>query len=262
LDPNETAVHTRAEVRMEIESVPGTSRDALTAIGAALGERLGAVKACYREVVEDRPQIEGSMRLRFANEPGRRHQVTIVGEPVGDPPLVRCVKQAFERGRFEGIPRGQAYIALTFSNGSADGVAHTQRRAAAEANVNVRRNAEGRPTASGGTPDGLVRFQVVGDANANPEQIAALQRTIRAHLAVFLDCRRHATRRGDSPDGDVRLDLQVRPRGRTRTRTLSQTVADDTAGRCIERGLGRVTFESGARGHAELVVHFASDSGT
>jgi hypothetical protein len=258
----EANVHTRADVRMEVESVPGTGHDALTQIGAALGERLGDVKQCYRDVVEDRPQIEGSMRLRFAIDPARRHQVTVVGEPVADAPLVRCVRQAFERGRYQGVPRGAAYVALTFTNGSADGVARTEQARAVEANVNVQHNSEGRPTANGGTPDGLVHFEVIGDANARPQQIAALQRTIRAHLAIFLDCRRHSTRRGDPPDGEVRLDLMVRPRGVTRARTLSQTVADDTAGRCIERGLGRVTFENDARGHSELVVRFASGSGT
>jgi hypothetical protein len=202
------------------------------------------------------------MRLRFAIDPARRHQVTVVGEPVDDAPLVRCVRQAFERGRYQGVPRGAAYVALTFTNGSADGVARTQERRAVEANVNVQHNTAGRPTASGATPDGTIHFEVIGDANARPAQVAALQRTMRAHLAIFLDCRRHSTRRGDRPDGDVRLDLQVRPRGVTRARTISQTVADDTAGRCIERGLGRMTFENDARGHSELLVRFASRAGT
>ncbi|MEM1413614.1 MAG: hypothetical protein AAGH15_01875 [Myxococcota bacterium] len=259
LDAAHTRITARSDVTINVESGPGTSRSKLQELGGLLGARMPATRACYSQIMRERPTVQGDLRLRVFLEPGGG-RVEMGRDETGDRELVRCVKEVFEATPFAQLrPPGSAYVRLAFRNTAAEGVARMEERAGEQAAVPVTRNDEGLLETSGGTPEGEVRFRLIGAEDATEAQLRSAHGTLRTRIALLLDCRRKAGRR-QSPVGEVGLRMSIARTGRATARAQRSTVADDRGKRCLERGLRRVRFDPEARGTLSLVVSFAERS--
>ncbi|MDH5491333.1 MAG: hypothetical protein OEY14_05215 [Myxococcales bacterium] len=252
----------RSDVRLQLESGPGTGREKIAAIGAAVGGQMGPIRRCYAEAVESDPTIRGSLRLELTL--GRRARIAVQRDEVENRALLRCVTRALEAGSFSGIePPGTAYLILEFTNSAAEGVERTRDRRQVEDAVPVERDAEGRPRAAGGTPDGTVGFVVRGAASASEGAVAAAQRSLRGAIPILLDCRRRAGRRGGDPAGEIEVAVQVSARGQGRARIVRNTVRNRhgtrQAAQCMSRGLEGVSFDPESAGALTVIVTFAPE---
>ncbi|MCB9604618.1 MAG: hypothetical protein H6720_30230 [Sandaracinus sp.] len=260
MDEGEARITATANVQMSIESGPATTSAKLSLIGGAVGGRIGDVRRCYRERTEAAPAVRGQLRLFVEMTPGGG-TVEVQRDGLNDRPLLQCVLRAVRAAQFASVrPPGSAYVVLDFNNSAAEGVERTRELRATEDTADVTTNAEGRGEATGGTPDGLVRFRVVGDADATA-QIQSVHRAVRAAIPQLLDCRRKAARR-ESPAGDVFVDLRVAANGRGQAASRRTTVADARGPRCVTQALGRARYEGEARGRVQVVVTFAADAAT
>ncbi len=256
----EANITARADVRMALESGPATNSTKLALIGGVVGGRLSQVRQCYRDVTQQRPEVQGTLRFVVTLEAGGG-TVEITRDELDDAPLSRCVLQALRAAPLASVrPPGAAFVVLTFSNTAADGVIETRQRRAVEDAAEVTTNADGRLQASGQTEIGEVRFRVVGSANSSTEQVQAVHRGVRALIPELLDCRRKASRRY-VPYGEIELALRVARSGRARARTRRNTVRDDRGQRCTTRAIQRSRFDEAARGAITVVVEFAARPG-
>ena len=252
----EANITAEAQVRMSLESGPATNSTKLALIGGVVGDRLAAVRECYRQRTTERPEVQGELRILVTLEPGGG-DVDIRHDGLEDAPLVRCVKRALEAATFSRVrPPGGAFVTLTFTNSAADGVVATRERRAVEDAVNVTTNADGRLEATGRTEQGEVRFRVVGSPRSNEAQVQAVHRVVRATFPTLLDCRRKAARR-HPPYGEIVAALRVSPNGRANVRVRRSTVEDARGPRCVTRALQQARFDREARGAIDVVIEFA-----
>lgn len=255
----EARITATADVRLSIESGPATSSEKLALLGGTIGGRLGDVRRCYRDRTEQAPAVRGRLRIYVELQAGGG-RVDVQRDEVNDRPLTDCVLRALRAAAYANVrPPGSAFVVLDFDNSAAEGVQRTQELRAVEDTAQVTTNAEGKGEARGGTPDGLVTFRVIGNADA-AAQIQSVHRAVRASIPQLLDCRRKAARR-ESPAGDVLVDLRVNgARGQATSRRT--TVADARGPRCVVQALGRARYEAEARGRVQVVVTFAADAAT
>ncbi|MEM9072569.1 MAG: hypothetical protein AAGE52_28940 [Myxococcota bacterium] len=256
----EANITARADVRMALESGPATNGTKLSLIGGTIGSRLTEVRRCYRTRTEERPDIQGELRLVVRLEAGGG-TVEVTRDLLEDETLVRCVLRALRAATLSQVrPPGTAFVTLTFSNTAAAGVEATRQRREQEEAVPVETNADGRLEARGQTEIGEVRFRVVGRRNATEAQIQAVHRGVRAAIPSFLDCRRKAARRYP-PYGEIRTAVNIARSGRARARVRRSTVRDVRGERCVTRTLQRARFDGEARGAVDIIVEFAHREG-
>lgn len=262
IDQGEARITARSDVRMAVESGPGTSGQRLQALARVITDQMGAVRQCYATVAEERPQIQGELKIRVSVPQSGPVQISVGRNTVGDEELTRCITSALSRAEYGGVQSpASAFAAIEFANTAAEGVERTAERRAEEAVVEVSRTAEGRFRATGGTPTGELTFTVTGDDAATRDAVAAMQRALRGAIPSMLDCRRRASSRGQNPEGDVTLALTVRRDGRGQARAGESTVRNDNARRCLSRALAQARFAAGAAGAGSVVVRFALREG-
>jgi hypothetical protein len=257
LDEEQTRITTRSDVQLRLESAPGTSGSRLAALGAALGRAVGDLKACYADVIKERPTVEGEMTLAVRLPKRGAPRVTVERDEPEDRELTRCVKGTVSGLEYDEVERpAGADATLMFHNSAAEGARRTQVRKRGH-RIEVERDEEGHPFTTGGTPDGRVRFQVRGGSEAPDERLRAVHSGIRAAIPAILDCRRRATRRGQSPVGTTRVAVRVSRRGRAATHPGRTTVeAGPGVARCLARALGRHRFDRAARGTSRVSIEF------
>jgi len=233
----EARITTRSDVRMSLESVPGTSAARLSALGRAVGAGMGAIRACYGEVVEQRPAVHGTMRLRVTAPARGALDLEVVEDGPQDRPLLTCIRGVLGRQPLDGVERpASAVVVLELQNSAAAGAVETARRADEADRIEVRQEG-GRPEARGEAPG--LRFVVRGASGTSDELVAEGLRVVRSQIAGMLDCRRRASRRGMNPEGQVALSMRMR-RGRPPELTVgTSTVHDERAPGCLERALAR-----------------------
>lgn len=254
----EASISTRSDVRLGIESGPGTSGQRLQDMARAVSSKLGDVRECYGRITAEDPSVVGTMRLSVTLPPRGRVQVAKSDDSVNNRDLARCVSRALERASYDGVRRpANVRVQLDFGNTAAAGAQEVARRREEGARVEITRDADGNLQASGGVPSGEVRFTVSAPAATGADAVAAMQRAVRANIAGLLDCRRRAGRRNMPPEGTIELALRVSPRGRARTRTVSSTVQDTRAPICVSRIVSRSQFGNDAAGRGTLRLQFA-----
>jgi hypothetical protein len=230
-------ITTRSDVRLSLESVPGTSATRLQALGRAVGAGMTALRGCYGTVVEQRPAVHGRMRLRVALAERGAANVEVVEDGTSDRPLLTCVRGVIARQDIAQVERpAAAIVVLEFNNTAAAGAIETARRADEADEVAVSREG-GRPSASGEAPG--LRFVVRGAADARDELVAEGFRVVRSQIAGMLDCRRRASRREMNPVGAITLRMQMRRAQAPAITSVSSTVEDERAPICLERALER-----------------------
>lgn len=227
MEQGEARITSRSDVRLSMESLPGTSGAAVTALGQRVGAKMAQIRRCYEQRVEEDPTVVGTLRLRFLLEARGRPRVEIDRDDVDDAPLLRCITRELERIDVAQLTRPtRAIVALELANTAARGVEASAARAR-EARQVAWTIEDGKPTSSGGTPDGRVRFRVVGQHREQAAAVVAAHRALLGVLPGLMDCRRRSGRRGRAPGGDVSITMQIR-QGRAPTgRVTRSTVRDE-----------------------------------
>lgn len=248
-------ITTRSDVRMSLESVPGTGAARLAALGRAVGGGMGAIRQCYARVIEERPTVTGTLRLRVSLGASGRPEVNVEEDGPSDRELLTCVRNAVIGQSMDGVERpAAAIVVLELSNTAAAGAAETARRADEADEVAVARE-EGRAVARGEASG--VRFAVRGAEDA---VVAEALRVVRSQIAGMLDCRRRASRRGMDPTGTVTLTMQMRARRAPDLRAGRSTVRDERAPTCLERALERAPRTPESAGRVDVEVEFQASS--
>lgn len=230
-------ITTRSDVRMSLESVPGTSATRLQLLGRAVGAGMTAIRECYGSVIEQRPAVTGTLRMRVALGERGAPEVAVVEDGPSDRELVQCVSRVISRQPMADVSRpAAAIVVLLFENTAAAGAAETARRVEEASDVEVSREG-GRPHVTGQASG--VDFVVRGAADADDEHVAEAFRVLRSQIAGMLDCRRRASRRGMDPTGQIDLRMAMRQGRAPEMTVVRSTVRDERAPICLERALER-----------------------
>ena len=256
----EARITARSDVRMAIESGPGTSGVRLRALSGAVSAKLGDVRRCYAEVTTERPTVQGAMRVRVTHPEGRgRTRIEVSRDSASDDALRRCVLRAIQGGDFRQVERPAIVnVDLTFANSAAAGVASVERQRAIEDDVDVTDTADGQHQARGSVAGDLVVYTIVSQGRTGATAVAAVHRALRPVGSGFLDCRRRAGRRGASPAGQIEVDLRIARSGAATLRGRSSTVGDPRAPACVERVLRRARFGAAGAGSLRMKIEFAA----
>ena len=255
----EAQISTRSDVRLGIESGPGTSGERLQDMARAVSEKLGEIRECYGRVTAEDPSVVGVMKLRVSLPAGRgRVRIERTEDTVENRDIQRCVTRAFERASYAGVSRpANVFVQLDFGNTAAAGAADVARAREAGARVELTRDASGNLQASGGVPSREVSFTITGTSASTAESIAAVHGALRANIAGLLDCRRRAGRRDMDPEGELSYTLTIARNGRGRLREGPSTVQDTRAPTCVSRSLSRVAWGRDAAGRTQIRFRFA-----
>jgi hypothetical protein len=257
MDDGEARVRSRSDVQMRVASGPATNAKRLTQLAGVLGGALTPVKQCYAKELEERPTVEGDLKIELRVPERGKTQVRVTSDAVGDAPVVRCAVRALQRLDYGPAPRpSSAFIHYTFTHSAATGV-HVTRKRTGRAQGAVTRNEDGVPEAGFATPRREVRFTVTGQKKDSDERVTAVHAGMRSAVPGMLDCRRRAAKRERSPEGTVDLAVQVSRTGRAQARAIRSTVASPIAKSCLTRAIGRTSFDRSAAGRWSLRVHFA-----
>lgn len=249
-------VTTRANVRLSLESVPGTGAARLAHLGRAVGTAMPSVRQCYDRVIADRPGVAGTIRMKIDVDSRGRLGVDVEEDEIGESTLIRCISRVLTAQTVSRDLDGSAGMAvLELDNSAAAGVTRTeQAREEAFHAVEVIQE-EGHPVARGIAPG--VRFEVSAEAGVRDELVAEAFRVIRSQVAGMLDCRRRASRREMNPEGELRFRMRMRPRHRSELTQRGSTVHDERAPRCMERAFERAHYRPQlGPGVFQVVVRF------
>lgn len=230
-------ITTRSDVRLSMESVPGTSAVRLSALGRSIGAGMSAMRTCYGEVIAARPTVVGTMRLRVSLGERGAPEIEILEDGPNDRELSTCIRGVIARQDVSEVGRpAAAIVVLEMQNTAARGAAETAARAETAAEIPIARE-EGRPLARGEAPG--VRFLVRGAADTADALVAEGMRVVRSQIAGMLDCRRRAGRRGMDPSGTIDLRMRMAQGRAPAMDVVATTVRDERAPVCLERALER-----------------------
>lgn len=225
------AISARSDVEMSVESLRGTSRARLGAVGQAVSTKLTAIRACYSKVASVRPTKEGLLRIEVRVPEGKaRTTVDVAEDQVGDRELTDCIVKALKSADYSAVP-GPAggLVIVDVANTAAKGARIVAEEREHVPLKGVKRTADGRPELTASTEGGEVTITITGEGETTPEAVVELNRAVQARLGTLLDARRRAARRGADPSGEAILALRVGPRGAATGREVSSTIGDRMA---------------------------------
>lgn len=252
----EARVSSRSDVQMEVSSGPATNASRLAQLAGVLGGALGPVKRCYAQVLAERPNVQGDLKLSV-EVPGRgKARVRVTSDAVKDGQVVRCARTALQKVDYNGAPRpSAAFVHYTFIHSAAAGMEAT-RTQRGRSGAAVTRN-DGVPKATFETPRGEVSYTVVGAKGDEDARVLAAHAGMRTAVPGLLDCRRRAAKRNRSPEGEIELTALVARTGRAQAKVRTSTVSNTLARRCVAAAVGRATFDRAAAGRWTIQVRFA-----
>lgn len=254
----EARITSRSDVRLSMESMPGTSGAAVSLLGQRVSARMAQVRACYEERIEEDPTVTGTLRLRWVLESRGQPRVEVDQDRVNDAQVLRCITRVLA-----GIDTAQlirptrAIVQLQMGNTAARGAEEAAVRAQQAQQVAIGVDADGNPRSTGGTPDGRVRFTVTGRGRGSAPAVADAHRALLTALPGLMDCRRRAGRRGRSPGGDLSATMTVRAGRPPTSRVTRSTVPNERTRGCVDRVLGRIEHRATeGRGNVQVEIHF------
>lgn len=252
----EANINVRSDVKMAIKGTLGTGQANLEQLTDAIADQMPALRACYREIIAKRPTTVGGLAVRVTLEEGKAPAKIETKEVAGPEPEIRaCIEKVLKKASFAKVTRPAAAIAtLEVSNSRAAGEAVMQERRAVTEQIDVKPDGAGF-VAEWTTTDKEVSFSA---RSASKEGVEVVIKSLRDRFAGFLDCRRRS-RKGDlSPAGKVEAQLRLARGGQASTKMGESTVAHERAPICVERALGRVTFEGAPAGQkVDVTISFA-----
>lgn len=231
----------RSDVRLSMESLPGTNGATMSALGQQVGGHMRQLRECYEETVSERPTVQGTLRMRFELRERGGPAVSVDNHDVEDAGLIACVTRQLRQVDCGSIRRpAGAIVQLELSNTAAGGVAESARRSQERREVQVTVDGDGNPSATGGVPRRGVRFTVTGEGRDATPAVVAAHRVLTTAMPGLTDCRRRAARRRQDPTGEISVTMRVRGGRPTVSRVTRSTVEEERTRRCVGRVLGRV----------------------
>lgn len=118
------AITARSDVHLDLQSLPGTSLEALTAIGVAVRTKMPQIRTCYDNAVRTTPAVAGDLRILVeTNARGTVANATVAEDHLSNAAVARCVVRVLKA-----LPRGlpataRGHIVLRFTNTMARGLA-------------------------------------------------------------------------------------------------------------------------------------------
>lgn len=234
MEQGHAQISTRADVAMTLSTMEGTAASRLTAIGPELSTKMSTIRQCYAGVTERRPTVTGTLSINVtAPARGTRIEVAVNEDHVSDAELVRCATRAFTTLRVtpDNRPMG-VVVHLTFSNSAARGVEATEAHRAEQTSVEIVGSGAD-ATVRGHIPTGEVSFTARGPSTE--AELRTLGTFVLDHVAVLLDCRRRAGRRGASPERNFTLVVDAASGRVTAVRVAAETPLDAPVEQCVLR---------------------------
>ncbi len=254
----EARITSRSDVRLSMESMPGTGGGAMAHLGHGVGAQMARLRHCYEERVEQDPTVTGTLRLRFLlDERGRPH-IEVDQDGVNDAAVLRCMTRILERLDTGELTRPtHAVVVFELANTAARGVEESAERAREVQAVALTTDADGNPAASGGSGNGRVHFTLTGHGSDSAPAVSAAYRALMTTVPGLLDCRRHSGRHGRSPGGDLTGAVQIHGGRRPAARITRSTVPNERTQRCVNRVLRHIEQRPpSGNGRVSLQIHF------
>jgi hypothetical protein len=252
----EAAINVRSDIKLGVKGTRGTSQANLEQLTDVLADQMPKLRQCYRELMEKRPDLVGSLAIRVTLETdSKTPQLEMKEIGPSAPPLTKCVEGVLAKASFAKVARPAAAIAtLELSNSRAAGQATMlEHRAAADA-VPVREEGGGF-VAEWVTSGNEVAF--IARSERSRDAVEAVVKSLRQRFAGFLDCRRRARKGELSPAGEIQLSLKLARGGDASVKVGASTVAHERAAICVERAMSRVVFENAPPGQkVDVTVRF------
>ncbi|MFK7991292.1 MAG: hypothetical protein AB8I08_35075 [Sandaracinaceae bacterium] len=255
----EARISSRSDVRLSMESMPGTGGSSMSALGTRVGARMATIRGCYETVVAEHPTVTGRLRMRVLLEDGHPGAAVEVDEDaVNDAGLVRCVTEALESIDCSRLRRPtRAIVQLEMGNTAAAGARVARARAQEARQVSITIDSDGNASSTGNAPGRGVAFTVTGEGRESVPAVTAAHRAVLTSIPGLLDCHRRASRRGQSPVGEIRARMVIREGRPPVSRVSRSTVEESRTRPCINRvlrGIQQRTDEG--RGNVELRIQF------
>jgi len=247
----EARISARSDIRLSMESMPGTSGASVSALGTRVGQRMTQLRTCYEETLSEDPTVRGTMRLRVLLDSDGAPNVEVDRDDTESRDLQRCITRTLRSIDTSRLRRPtRAIVQLEMANSAAEGAERAAVRAQEARQVSVEIDGDGNAVSRGGTPDGRVRFTVTGEGRESAGAVVAAHRALLTVLPGLLDCRRRAGRRGRSSGGEARATMRVRdgrpPAARVTRCTLgegNERLARRSRG-CLNRALRGIAQRS------------------
>lgn len=123
----------QTNVRLELETLPGTTGAAVQRFGRAIQTRMAEIRTCYDRAVASDPEVEGSLRLEVATD-ARGHVTSEVGEErFTQGRITQCVVRILRQLPRAEVPESsRVRVVLVASNTMAAGTRQVRERNEAE----------------------------------------------------------------------------------------------------------------------------------
>ncbi len=254
----EARITSRSDVRLAMESMPGTPGAAVSALGQNVGAKMPDLRRCYSERVEENPTVTGTLRLRYLLANRGAARIEVDRDDVHDREVVQCITRVLGRVETRGLTRPtRAIVQLQLANTAAEGVRNAAERATQAQQVTLTNDDQGNPSSSAGTPDRGVRFTVAGRGARSGPAVVAAHRALLTALPGLMDCRRRSARQGRAPGGDLTATMQVRAGAAPVSRVTASTVPNERTRGCVQRVLGAIEQRpTEGRGNVRVQIHF------
>lgn len=255
----EAAINVRSDVKLGIKGTGGTPGERLAKLGQAVGDQMPEIRACYRKLTANAPEIAGGLQLKLTLEQAGKAKVEVTNTELGTNELVKCVSKVLTNAPYKDVGRpAAAVLKLEFDNSRAKGQVEMNAKQAEISQVAVSERGDGVKQASWSTDDAAVRFTVTAEPGAPAGTVELVMRGFHASYAAFLDCRRKCEKGGVSPEGNIEAQLSLDRNGKPKVTMGNITVAHARAPVCSAKAFSRTKFEKPqAPLKAQIVVHFA-----
>lgn len=261
MSQGEARITASNEVKLELKNGAGLSSQQMLDVGGAITQELGEIRKCYRKVTEKDPAIQGQISATIKLKDSGKTIVRERSDTTSSDPLKRCVLRTLRRTDYSMVNAiGQASISLHFKNSAAEGVAEMRARTKEEGAVEVNENEAGKYHAEGGTPDGLIKFSLVGLGKTPQDVVAESGRAMRTAMPYFLDCRRKATRGERSAVGEIKTVVSLLGK-KKKIKGINTSVEHPGALKCAERVLRRAPFPKKVWGRIRITINYAARDG-
>ncbi len=252
---NDAKITTRSDVKMSIEGAMGTGGDRLGALAKHLGTPLGEVKRCYGEIVEEHPEVTGTLLVDLELPEKGQTKVNPVGADNLNKKMRKCVEDAFKKVTGKDVPRpAKARVTLELSNTAAESVQDVRAKEAEASRVDVKTDADGRKFSEGQSLQNEVHFRVSAAGADAASVVERVHTAVRDTLPSLFDCRRKSSKLG-SPEGELVLDVSVNGKATPKVEVRSNTVKSERAEPCVDRAMTQGLANRG-RGKAEIKIRF------
>lgn len=259
MSQGQALIAVRSDVKLSLKGTGGTTSKRVAALGEAAGQQMTALRQCYSRLVAQQPATVGRLRILVTFKDNNKRPALEVSERKGtDAALSDCVRDVLEKMTLKADDRpAAAFLTLDFDNSRAEGQAMLNSKLAESKEIEVSVDGNGKHTASWTTSNGKVTFTISAEPSVSKESVANILLGFKQSYAGYIDCRRRAGSRGDSPAGQTVAVLRIQRKGRVKADIQSCTIARKKGRVCMEKTLSKLVYKDvPANTQATVTVDF------